>query len=219
MMIETAPLGQPEDNFLATSANFENTSDVDQVVERTLKKFARLDVLVNNAGFPGHKRPFEHEDFYADFKRVLQVNLMAPTRIAQLAAEHLVKTKGVIINVSSIADRLAMPNVSYSVSKAGLSMLTKTLANALGGTGVRVVGVSPGPVRSNFVEGIEALNDMSSLNRVGEPSEVADLIVFLSSQKASYINGSTVDIDGGIYAKLGDSFTQLREDFRGVVKQ
>lgn len=198
------------DNILAIKADFEKPAEVESVVEQTVVKFGRLDILVNNAGSPGKKRDLSHEDFFEDFQRIIQVNLMAATRVAQLATKHLIKTKGVIINVSSIADRLALPNISYSVSKAGLTMLTKTLANALEGTGVRVVTVSPGPILTNFAEGLESYAPMSSLHRVGEAKEVAQTIVFLASDKASYIHGCTIDVDGGVYNKFAGMFDSFR---------
>lgn len=208
-LVEVSP-SKSADDFLAIKADFEIPAQVEPVVEKTVAKFGQLNILVNNAGFPGQKRDLSHEDFFEDFQRIIQVNLMAATRIAQLASKHLIKTKGVIINVSSIADRLAMPTISYSVSKAGLTMLTKTLANAFDGTGVRAVTVAPGPIKTNFAEGIEAYGPLSSLSRVGESKEVADTIVFLASEKASYIHGCTIDVDGGVYSKFGGMFDSFR---------
>jgi len=207
--------GASASDFLALVADFEDQEQVEPLVEQTVNKFGRLDVLVNNAGSSGKKRGLADADFFEDFQKILQVNLMAATRLAQLSSNHLKQTKGVIINVSSIADRLAMPSIAYSVSKAGLSMLTKTLANALDGTGVRVVTVAPGPIKTNFAQGIEKFGFISSLQRVGEALEVARTIVFLSSDKASYIHGCTIDVDGGTYGKFGGVFNQAKEVLEG----
>lgn len=202
-----------QNDFLSIKADFDDATQVDPVVEQTISKFKRLDILVNNAGFIGKKHELKHPDFYDDFQSIIQVNLMAAVRISQLAHSHLVESRGVVVNVSSIADRLALPAISYSISKAGLSMLTKTLANALDGTGVRFVTVSPGPVLTNIVDASElkALGQFSSLHRTGTSQEVADLIVFLSSDKASYITGCTVDVDGGFCTKFGGVFNQHKE--------
>lgn len=190
------------DHILTIEADFEIPAQVEPIVEKVVEKFGRLDILVNNAGYTGNKSGLMDDKFFDDFQKILQVNLVAPTRIAQLAIKHLTKTRGVIINVSSICDRIAVPNISYSVSKAGITMLTKTLANALEGTGIRVVTVAPGPIRTNFSQEMDAYARMSSLNRIGEAKEVANAISFLSSDKASYIHGCTVDVDGGSYSKF-----------------
>lgn len=202
-------ISEEEDDFLAIKADFEDPKQVDEVVAKTIAKFNRLDVLVNNAGFRAQKLTLDHPDFFLDFQRILQVNLVAATRIAQLAVPHIKKTQGVIINVSSIADRLGSPSISYSVAKAGLSMLTKTLANALDSTGVRVVTVSPGPVKTNFGPGLDLMGPLSHMNRIATPKEVADTIVFLSSPKASFIHATTIDVDGGASTKFGGIFQRL----------
>lgn len=196
-------------NFLALTANFEDPAQVDPIVEQTLNKFGQLDILVNNAGYRGEAKGLNGAGFFEDFQNIMQVNLMAATRLAQLASPHLIKTKGVIINVSSICDRLPTPSISYSVAKAGLSMLTKTLANALEGTGVRVVTVAPGPIVTNFSSNLDKYGKATSLQRAGEATEVANTIVFLASDKASYIHGCTIDIDGGLMSKFNGLFNYL----------
>lgn len=129
-----------EDDYLTLKVDLEDEKQVDQVVEQVVDKFRRLDVLVNNAGFNGNARGhLLDEAFYDLFKSVLQVNLHAPTRLAQLAALYLMEAPegGVIVNVSLVADTIAFTHVAYSVTKAGLSMLTKTLANNFKGKNVR----------------------------------------------------------------------------------
>lgn len=200
------------DDFLAIEADFENPKHVDEVVEKTVVKFGQLDVLINNAGFRGQKLSLDHKDFFDDFQRILQVNLVAATRVAQLAVPHIKKTKGVIINVSSIADRLGSPSISYSVAKAGFSMLTKTLANALDRTGVRVITVSPGPIKTNFGPALDSMAALSHMNRIGEAQEVADTIVFLCSPKAGFIHACTIDVDGGACARFGGAFQKMSEE-------
>lgn len=204
-----------KENFLAICSNFKDSSQIDRVVELTIGKFGQLDILINAAGTIGRGSQLTkyilEPDFFDDFQHVLQVNLIALTRVCQLAAPHLIKTKGVIINVSSIADRWAMPTISYSVSKAGVSMLTRTLANALEGSGVRVLAIAPGAINTDLVPGIELFGLASSLNRLAEPKEIAEMLVFLSSDKAAYVHGSVIDIDGGTLAKFGGAFQHLRE--------
>lgn len=211
-------LGQPADRVLTIQADFEDPAQVDGVVGKVLDAFGRLDVLVNNAGYPGKGLHLEHENFFLDFQNIMQVNLMAATRLAQLAAPELKKNKGVLVNVSSVADRVGMASISYSVSKAGMSMLTKTLANALDGSGARVVTVSPGPIKTNFGRNREIqisdqfVRGCTSLHRFGQAEEVAQVIAFLVSEKASYVHGCTIDVDGGMIAKFNNLSSNFRKD-------
>lgn len=204
-LVELAP-GKSDEHVLAITVDFEDKGSVETVIQQTVNKFGRLDVLINNAGYSGKKRTIKDSDFFEDFQNIMQVNLVSAVRLSQLAVPHLVKAKGVIINVSSIADRVALDSMSYSISKAGMSMLTKTLANALEGQGVRSVGISPGPVKTNFAVGIQHAGYVTSLGRVGESEEVAQFALFLASDKASFIHGSVLDIDGGTLTKFGGTF-------------
>lgn len=193
-------------HFLAIKANFEDPEQVELIIDKTISKFGRLNILVNNAGYIGKQRHIQDDDFFEDFQNIMQVNLSAPVRLSQLATPHLAKEKGVIINISSIADRVALDSISYSISKAGLSMLTKTLANALESKGVRSVGIAPGPTKTNFVPGLKHAGYMTSVNRTAESQEIANLIMFVASDKASFIQGSILDIDGGCYTKCNGAF-------------
>lgn len=198
------------DNFLSMIADFEDIKQVDMIVDKTIDKFNRIDILINNAGTPGKRRTLDDADFFEDFNVILQVNLIAATRLAQLVAKHIVATKGVIINISSVADRVPSPSISYSVAKAGLSMLTKTMANALDGTGARVITVSPGPIKTNFSKRTGSYGPLTALRRPGEAEEVANVVAFLCSDKASYIHGTNIDVDGGFCSKFGDVYGQMK---------
>lgn len=196
------------DDFLTMHSDFGDMSQVEEIIPLVIKTFGRLDILVNNAGFQGRARGIRDADFFDDFLKVQQVNLHAPMKLCHLALPHLIETKGVIINVSSIADRVPMDTISYSVSKCGISMMTRCIANALEGKHVRCVGVAPGPTATNFARGIELSGFMTSLGRVGDSQELADTIVFLASDKASYIHGTIVVVDGGCHSKCGGAFRQ-----------
>lgn len=206
-MLDNSPDHRSED-YLILQADFEDMSQVETTVADVMKTFGRLDVLINNAGYQARNRGIKDADFFEDFLKVQQVNLHAPMRLCQLAVPHLMDTKGVIINVTSIADRVPMETISYSVSKAGLSMMTKCLANALEGKQVRAVGVAPGPVKTNFATGMELAGFMTSLGRVGDSQELADTIVFLASDKASFVHGTVVTVDGGCHSKCAGAFKQ-----------
>lgn len=203
-----APFGAgPETNFLTLEVDLENTIQVDELIPQVIAKFGQLDILINNAGSVGKRKSLLDDDFYEDYLGIMQVNLLAPTRLAQLAAPHLLKAPhgGVIINVCSVADRLAFSsNASFCISKAGLSMLTKTLANTFEGKSVRVLTVSPGAIATNIVPGSATMGKLSTLaERSGTSKEVADVIVFLASDKASYMTGTCVDVDGGMCCIAG----------------
>lgn len=187
---------------LAVKADFVDIAQVENVFNKTIEKFKRLDILVNNAGFAGKMKKLDDgADFMADYHKIMSVNLTSALRLSQLALPYLKETKGSIVNISSIASRLGLPSVSYSVSKAGMSMLTKCLANAVGSSGVRVNTVSPGPVKTNLAPGLDQMGGWTAVDRVGEPQEIADFVVFLTSGKANFIQGAELDIDGGATIK------------------
>lgn len=204
LLVASSPVKPPaaSDSFLALKVDFEQPAQVDKVVGDTVSKFGRLDIVINNAGYDGKGRQLSDEDFFEDFQKIIQVNLLAATRIAQLSVAHLEKTKGVLINVSSIADRIPMQAVSYAVSKAGMSMMGKSVANAVEGKGIRVLNVCPGPVQTNFAPNMEKASVITSFERVASSQEVADLVVFLASDKASFIHGTSIDIDGGTLCRF-----------------
>jgi len=190
--------------------------DVHNLVASTLEEFGDIDILVNNAGI------VHGADFLdlaeADFDRVLTVNLKGAFLTAQAVARHMVakvnqgRVPGVIINVSSINAVVAIANqVPYSISKGGISQLTKVSALALAEYGIRVNAVGPGSIMTPM---LAAVNDdpaakarvlsRTPLRRVGEPHEIASVVSFLASNDASYITGQTIYVDGG---RLGLNYT------------
>lgn len=201
----STPIKTDQDTlFLALEANFEELTQVEPLVDQVIAKFGQIDVLVNNAGYLGESRDLWHKEFFTDFQNIMQVNLMAVARLTQLAAPHLMKSqRGVVINISSVLDRMAYPNISYCISKAGLAMLTKTFANEFEGTNVRVVAVAPGPVSTRISPAIDTLACTTSLGRMASSSEIAKVVTFLESEKASFVHGSTFDVDGGYLARVG----------------
>ena len=183
-----------------------NDQDCEKLIKIVMEKYGRIDVLHNNAGILGKTRNFLEMDT-AEFRNVMDVNLVAAFQLSKLAAKEMIAggNGGVIINTSSLA--AYQPNhepVCYPISKAALSMLTQATARELGGKGVRVVAIGPGWVRS-IVEGgaIEnpferpEIKELHMSNRVVEPEEVADVVYFLTTKAASGINGTTVMVDDG----------------------
>jgi NAD(P)-dependent dehydrogenase (short-subunit alcohol dehydrogenase family) len=189
---------------LAIEADISKEEDVIRLFKQAGEALGGLDILVNNAGT---------ESMYAavdmpmsEWDRVQGVNLRGPFMCARTFAAMAIAqgTGGVVINNSSMHDVVPRAGAAhYNSSKAGLTMLTKELALEWGENGIRVVGVSPGAIDSHR-EGYHVgdswknyFTDWVPLKRVGEVDEVANTVVFLASDLASYITGYTIYIDGG----------------------
>ena len=176
-------------------------------MEKTVNRFTRLDVLVNAAGIIGSGTV--ENTTLDDWDTMMDINLRSIFRLMQLAVPHLEKTKGAIVNVSSVTGLRAFPGVlAYCVSKAGVDQLTRCAALELAPKGIRVNAVNPGVVRTNlhkrsgmddaaYARFVEHSKTTHPLGRIGEPEEVAELIVFLSGFRSEWITGTTISIDGG----------------------
>ena len=164
-----------------------------------------LAALVNNAGIspkgPDGARLAATDTDVDAFRRVEMVNLVAPLIPVRELLDPLVRARGSIVNVSSIAATQVHPfaGAAYAVSKAGLSALTRELAHELAPRGVRANVVSPGEIETAILSpGTDAVVERDvPMGRMGHPREVADVVVFLASPGASYINGAEIPINGG----------------------
>jgi len=177
------------------------------VVAKAVDAFGGLTTLVNAAGIIAMGTIENTTDEAWD--EMLDINLRAPFRLMRAAVPHLVASRGSIVNVSSVTGLRAFPGVlAYCVSKAGVDQLTRCAALELAPQGVRINAVNPGVVISNLhrrsgmnEENYAAFLDRSKqthpLGRAGEPGEIADLIAFLASDRAGWITGETISIDGG----------------------
>jgi NAD(P)-dependent dehydrogenase (short-subunit alcohol dehydrogenase family) len=184
-----------------------DVSQVDRLVAETIDEFGKIDILVNAAGIIGNGN-IENTTL-DEWDNMLNINLRSVFYLMQKCVPFLEKTKGNIVNVSSVTGPRAFPNVlAYCVSKAGVDQLTRCSALELAPKGIRVNAVNPGVV----VTGLHRRSGMSDekyetfiehsrtthpLGRVGKPEEVADLIMFLASDKAGWITAATYEIDGG----------------------
>lgn len=195
-----------------------DVSDPDQVaaaVEKAVAGFGRIDTLVNNAGIAVFKPVMETS--FKDWSEVMAVNLSGPFICTQACVPTMLANDGgSIVNITSISGvRASTLRVAYGTSKAALMHLTKQLAAELGTQGIRVNAVSPGPVdtamsRKVHTPDIRAdYHDSIPLNRYGSEQELAEAIFFLSSDKASYINGTVINVDGG-FAASGIGLPSLR---------
>lgn len=181
------------------------------LIQQTVEHFHRLDILVNNAGMEIHS-PFV-EVTEEQFDRVLSVDLKGTFFCAQAAAREMVKRKtaGRIINISSVHEDIPMPqNVPYCCAKGGMRMLTRTICLELAPNNITVNNIAPGAVHTPIDADVEADPEKMAallmeipLNRMGQPEEIARLAVYLASDAAAYITGSTYIIDGGLSVNTG----------------
>jgi NAD(P)-dependent dehydrogenase (short-subunit alcohol dehydrogenase family) len=178
-----------------------------RVVAQTVERFGGLDVLVNAAG---HLLSGTVETTtLAAWDAMMNVNLRAVFNLMQQSVPHLAERKGNIVNVSSVTGLRAFPGVlAYCVSKAGLDQLTRCAALELAPQGVRVNAVNPGVVvteihrrggmsHKDYKAFLERSKETHPLGRVGQPYEIAELILYLASPRASWVTGATYSIDGG----------------------
>ncbi|XP_046978598.1 3-oxoacyl-[acyl-carrier-protein] reductase FabG-like [Vanessa cardui] len=195
---------------LVVRADIANDDDARKVIDQTITKFGQIDVLVNNAGMTMENGGILADDMMTAYDNIMNINLRAVVHLTNLAAPYLVKTKGNIVNISSIAG--IMPPfgpgmTNYYISKAALNHFTVCCATELGPHGVRVNVISPGPVRTDFMENAKAaftwddFPPMTLLNRVSEPEEMADMILFLASDKAKSVTGANYVNDNGMLIK------------------
>ncbi len=193
--------------FLAVAADVSQGTETDKIVAQAVNRFGGIDVLVNAAGHisTGTIANSKLEAWDA----MLDINLRAPFLLMQRALPKLIESRGNIVNVSSVTGLRAFPGVlAYCVSKAGLDQLTRCAALELAAQGVRVNAVNPGVVvteihkrggmsEEQYGAFLEHSKTTHPLGRVGEPREIAELIFFLASERASWITGATYSIDGG----------------------
>lgn len=182
-----------------------NNNELEKMYNQILEWHNRIDVLVNNAGVADFGNIEE-----TDFKRwneVMNTNLNGVFLCSQKVITHLKKTNGNIVNIASISGlRASTLRVAYGTSKAAVIQLTKQQAAELGEYGIRVNCIAPGPVKTKLAMAvhtqdiIEAYHDAIPLNRYGTEQEIANGIYFLASEKASYITGQILAVDGGFEA-------------------
>ena len=178
---------------------------VEAAVAATVQAHQRIDVLVNNAGI------FKAADFLdvteADFDAVLRVNLKGSFLMGQAVARVMARAQsGAIVNMSSVNAVLAISTIaSYNVSKGGINQLTRVMALSLADKGIRVNAVAPGTIATELASKAVLTSDearakimsRTPMKRLGEPSEIADVVAWLASDAASYVTGEIVVVDGG----------------------
>src|SRR5579863_3223915 len=184
------------------STDLRNASSAREVAKRAIELGdGHVDILINNAGI----FPFgpTHEMTEEQFDQVYSTNVKAPYfLVAELAPPMAKRGKGAIVNISTMAADYGAPGMSlYGSSKAAMNLLTKTWAAEYGPKGVRVNAVSPGPTRTEGTEvmgeGLEQLAAQAPAGRPATPDEIAEAIVFLATDRSSFIQGAKLAVDGG----------------------
>lgn len=189
-------------------ADLIDDTTAERLVGTALEETGRVDLLVNCAGI--HFLADLENLALGDFDRLMAVNLRGTVTMSQaVLAPMLRQGSGVIVNVSSEAGLVAVPGqVSYNISKAGMIMLTRSIAADYGAAGVRAISICPGTTRTPLVEEAIAsapdpeahermLSDTRPARRLGRPEEIAEAIAFVATDRVSYLNGTEVVIDGG----------------------
>lgn len=183
------------------------TTEADRIISETIDHYGRLDVLINNAGIGG-PTTIQTATLY-DFDSVMNTNVRGVFHLSQLAVPELIKTKGNIVNVSSLAGiRSIHTFLIYSMSKGALDQFTKCISLELAPLGVRVNSVNPAVIATNFhytaglddeayKQLMERCKETHPLGRAGQPEEVAAAIAFLASDSATFITGTLLPVDGG----------------------
>jgi len=197
--------GLKENQIVIVSGELTEVEVPKKLIDAAITTFGQLDVLINNAGMAQPVMELTMDSF----DKIHNVNLRSTVAVTLLALPHLVKTKGSVVNVSSIASyRPVQGAISYCISKAGIDMFTKSLAFEMAPQGVRVNSVNPGGVSTNIMRDLNMTEeqkaafwkggiDMHPIGRLGEVKDIADAVVFLSSERATFITGQILSACGG----------------------
>jgi NAD(P)-dependent dehydrogenase (short-subunit alcohol dehydrogenase family) len=192
---------------LAVKCDVTKKEEVNNLVKKTIERFGKVDILINNAGICQFKPFLELTD--EEWDRTLNINLRGYFLCAQAAAKEMIKKKsGVIVNIASVAmgqvGKGMAQIVHYCASKGGIVAMTEALAVELAPYNIRVNAISPGAIETPMAEAtkqdpkiLESTLAKIPMGRMGRPEEVSNLVLFLSSDSSSYMTGSTVVIDGG----------------------
>jgi glucose 1-dehydrogenase len=196
---------------LGVDADISQFDDVQELVQKTVSTFERLDIFVNNAGV---EKKFTFVDYpLEEWTKIMAVNLTGPFLCSQAAARQMIKQGGGgrIINISSVHEDLPMPtNAPYCATKGGLRMLMRTIAVELAPHGITVNNIGPGAIYTPIDKDVESDTKLNErilaeipMGRWGKPEEVSQLAVYLASDDAAYVTGSTHFIDGGMLRNAG----------------
>ncbi|MFZ4285796.1 SDR family NAD(P)-dependent oxidoreductase [Variovorax sp. HJSM1_2] len=203
---------------LGLGGDVSSESDVATLVDTTLARYGRLDVLINSAGIPDSFKPTLDQDV-ADFRRLVDIHLSGTYMMCKAAAPQMLRQgRGAMINLSSVAGVLGLARRNaYSAAKAGIGMMTRTLGCEWAAQGIRVNAIAPGYMLTPFMQKLVddgkldagLVRRRTPAGRLGSAQHIADAMLFLASDSAEFITGVTLPVDGGYMAwgAVGDAYT------------
>ncbi|MGL5823138.1 MAG: elongation factor P 5-aminopentanone reductase [Sarcina sp.] len=187
---------------IAIKASIATTQGCEKIVKEAKKKFGKIDFLINNAAISKVGLFMDTNDEMIE--EILDINLKGVLKCSRIALDEIIATKGSIVNISSIWGNVgASCEVLYSTTKGAINLFTKSLAKEMAMSGIRVNAVAPGVIETkmnswmNNEEKLDLENEIA-MNRFGTIEEVANVVLFLCSQKASYMTGQIITVDGGM---------------------
>jgi 3-oxoacyl-[acyl-carrier protein] reductase len=189
---------------MAIKVNVASLNDVERMVEAVLKKFGKIDILINNAGITRDKLILRMTE--EDWDIVLNVNLKGTFNCTKAVVRHMAKQRsGKIVSIASVVGEMGNAGqVNYAASKAGVIGLTKTIAREFAQRGINVNAIAPGYIETPMTEVLsdkvkEELKRLIPMERLGKPEDVAETVLFLVSEESNYITGQVLNVNGGIY--------------------
>ena len=189
---------------MAIRVNVANPGEVEGMVDAVLERFGRIDILVNNAGIARDKLILRMTE--EDWDAVLSINLKGTFNCTKAVVKQMSKHRsGKIVNIASVSGEMGNPGqANYSASKAGVIGFTKTIAREFAQRGINVNAIAPGYIQTPMTEALpekakEELKRMIPMERLGQPEDVAEAVLFLVSESSSYITGHVLNVNGGIY--------------------
>ncbi len=202
-----------KDATVSISCDITNESQVLQTVEQIIKNYGKIDILVNSAGAINDPIHF-HEMKESEISKLVDINMLGVFKMTKAVLPNMLENKsGCIINIGSISSERAIPRVHlavYSATKAAINMFTKSIAVEYARSNIRCNCINPGIINSGMIKPYlddpkarKVLEDRLPLNRIGEPIDVANAVLYMASDEANWVTGTILNVDGGKTASEG----------------